>query len=113
VHPDTDRILILLMGEGAFRAQRMAAEAAQVDVRARISKGLYEAERVLSEVGKLFFLKNPHLDRAPYAYFLIYNVQTALHDVNVQVGNAGIAATRPRAYAQIVSGLIERRRSGP
>ena len=110
MHPDTDRILELLMQEGAFRAQRMAAEQVRIDVRARISRGLFEAENILREVGQLFFLKNPHLEQAPYAYFLIYNVNTCLHDVNVQVGNAGIAATKPRAYAQIVSGMIERTR---
>lgn len=108
MHPDTDRVLDLLRELPAFRAQQMAAVSAGVNVKDRISRGMVEAEDILKEIGQLFFQKNPHLDRAPYAYFLIYNVQTRLHDVNVQVGNAAIAATRSRAFAQIVTGLIEK-----
>jgi hypothetical protein len=108
MHPSTDQFIAELEKIPAFRAQKIAAEHAKVDVRTQISHGLYEAERVLTKLATMYFVKNPHLDRAPYAFFLVYNVETRKHDINVQVGNEGIAVTSRTAFARIVTGTVER-----
>lgn len=108
MHPDASKILKMLRDLPAFRAQELAASHAGVSVKTRISRGLFEAEDILNDMGQLFFQKNPKLERAPYAFFLLYNVQTCTHDVSVQVGNAGITAMKGRALVQIVGGILKR-----
>lgn len=108
MHPSTDKFISELEKIPAFRAQKIAAEHAKVDIRDRISHGLYKADDALLKIGAMYFRKNPHLDRAPFAYFLVYNVETRLHDINVQVGNEGIAATGRTAFARIMTGTLQR-----
>lgn len=108
MHPDTERLLVELRRIPAFRAQEIAAKTKGINVDLQIARCLETIDETLQTLGRLYFVKYPGEEKAPYAVFLLYNVDTSLHDLMVQVGNAAINAMRRNAAAQVMSGMIGR-----
>lgn len=110
MHPDTVRVLTELEKLPGYRAQRLAAQHAGIDVEARISRGLAEIETLLQVKGQLFFGKHPSQDRAPYGVYLNYNVHDCCHDVILRIGNADMMAAQGKCFARIIVGEITKER---
>lgn len=108
MHPDTEKVLTELRKIPAFRGQEIAAREAGIDTSLRISRELDQVERMLQAMGTVWFQKHPGEQIVPYAVLLLYNPESRMHDVSVQVGNASILAVKPHALAQLVSGELKR-----
>jgi hypothetical protein len=108
VHPDTEKLLEELRKVPAFRAQEIAARHKGINVDLHIARLLESIDETIRTLGRLHLVSHPNMNRIPYAVFLLFNPETSLHDVSVQVGNAAILAMKTTAVAQIMGGELSR-----